>query len=358
MAVYSLAFLSTGFLALLWRKYERGEWRTRRFKIRTGEVFRILTFLPMFLVNALMYNVGIDYRSYASTFYALKDGGTSNMEIGFQWINRLVARLGLDFQFVYIICCLIGYTLLAVCTKDYSSNFALTLILYFSCKCFFGLGMLQLRQFIAVMIVFWSYRFIAGKRPVCYVLTVLCAGLFHFTALMMLPMYFIFRIRLKLGHYICLAVIALPVNLAHNQVIYFLYRMIKPGYIGTSYMEQPLVFDTFAAVEVLMVILIIAVYYNRIPRGDVLNPILINSIFTGAFIILFCQWIPQTHRIASYFIYPMVFLVPNLLELEKDWRTRFLLSAAFVGYTAVFITLRGPSGIVQWLPYQSVLFRS
>ena len=125
-------------------------------------IVAVFAFFPMFLIYAFQYSLHSDYDNYFATFLEIKSGTGHIREIAIHYINKLVAIVGLDFQFVYIFVYLIAFIILAKCLIDYSKDYALSLALFITV--FFTLGFLQIRQLVAVSIVLWGYRYAYKKK--------------------------------------------------------------------------------------------------------------------------------------------------------------------------------------------------
>ncbi|MDE1239238.1 EpsG family protein [Vibrio aestuarianus] len=67
-------------------------------------IFVTLSFMIVFVISSIRYNVGSDYPNYAEIFYSIQDGGSKDIEVGFRYINLLFSSLGFGFQsFVFFI---------------------------------------------------------------------------------------------------------------------------------------------------------------------------------------------------------------------------------------------------------------
>lgn len=160
--------------------------------------FWALSFFCLFLPAAFR-GYGVDHDSYTMIFDSVGQRGWSFLEeySGFPEplfivVNFIADYLG-DFQYVYIISAFISLfftykafarkvneTNLAICVWMFSTLFYITL---------FGL----VRIGIAVGIITYAIRYIEEGKIMKYSAYVIMATLFHYSAIVMLPLFFIFK---------------------------------------------------------------------------------------------------------------------------------------------------------------------
>ena len=341
MVVYIILLGLTMLFAWFWRCAEcqllqekAGEACKASKGYRTGLLRRNLwvamTFFPMYIINAGMYYVGNDYSNYVKEFEKIRSGGESTMDIAYVWLNKLIIRLGLDFQFVLVILCLVAYILFFVCIHKYSENYPISFLLYFVIGYFFLLNLNQIRQWMALILVMLSYQYIERRKIVPFLVLVVLATLFHFTAVIFIPFYFILSVRYKASIYVVLMLILIPFNFFYNRLLQFLFATFRPSYVGSAYMDKTLQFDMFLIVAMFSVLMMILFYYEAIIDSRI-HTIFMNAFFIAFLLIVFCGWIPEVSRFSYYFYMPMIFLVPNTLLKEKRQSQRFIWLVAIVG---------------------------
>ena len=80
------------------------------------------------------------------------------------------------------------------CLSKYSINIGLSIFVFFASTEFVFL-LNGARQFIAVCIMFYAFRFIVEKKPIKYYICLLIAVQIHLTVIVMLPAYFFARLK-------------------------------------------------------------------------------------------------------------------------------------------------------------------
>ena len=63
-------------------------------------LFKIITFLLLFLPAAFRYNVGADYQNYINMYNEISAGGKELIEPGYWFLNYIIDKCGGSAQFV------------------------------------------------------------------------------------------------------------------------------------------------------------------------------------------------------------------------------------------------------------------
>lgn len=320
-----------------------------RYKIKVI-FWAILAFLPMFLINALMKNVGTDYGNYYVYYQRIVSGNEQEVEITYKLICLLVNKLGLEFQWVYVIYSLMSYGLLSFCLKKYSKNYAVSYLMFFLNGYFATLGLHQIRQFTAVMLVFWGLSYIKSHEFLKYLGCVLLATTFHFTAIIMLPFYWILGKKWKSTAFIMVAIILLPFNLFYTEIMTWLFATFLPRYLNTNYTTRG--FGVSALfLGLILLPLLISILYEKMCEEE--HTIFKNCMYFSSILVLFGSWLPEYKRFVYYFFIPSIVYIPTLLESDKNkWRKR-IFYVILLGFYAVYFM----KTFNEWsiAPYRSVL---
>lgn len=95
-------------------------------------------------------------------------------------------------QFYILITSIIVITLFVKSIWDYSEHFTFSMFLFVTMGLFFT-SMNIIRQFIAIAILFYGFRFVKNKSFLKYLVCVLLAYGFHASAIIMAPLYFLIK---------------------------------------------------------------------------------------------------------------------------------------------------------------------
>lgn len=201
MEPYIYLFLFITFLAIISALDKR--------KGKRNLFFVFVSFFAIILFQSLRkWTVGIDVVTYLNFFERLSAESMMDfssefytIETGFLIYNKLIAWFTSDKQiFLAIVSASIFIPIGYVIYKN-SKNF------YLSITALITLGIYNftfsgLRQSIAIAIVFLSFEFIKKKKWFWFVLIVLLASSFHLSALVFLPAYPLYFLKIKKKHFL------------------------------------------------------------------------------------------------------------------------------------------------------------
>jgi len=157
----------------------------------------LFSFLFLSLVLGFRYNVGIDYMNYVNNFKSYQSGiKPRNIEIGYELINHLIAFSGFDFWLVFLIFSFIINYFTLKTLKDNSKNYLLSTIIIF------GTGFIffqtnGIRQAIAIACIFYGSKYIISSDLKKYLFFCTLGLGFHLTAYIMIPFYWLAKIKFK-----------------------------------------------------------------------------------------------------------------------------------------------------------------
>ena len=317
-----------------------------------SKAWMLCTFLPMFLICAFMYDVGNDYINYSVYFRRIANGQEQSVDLGYKLMNYLIAKMGLNFQWVIIIISLISFALLIIAIHKYSGNYALSYLLFMVSGYFYLLGINQIRQFTAVGIVCLAYQYIEKEECLKYIILVLIAGTFHFTAFILIPFYWILNKKWRASIFFMICMVLLPFNLFYNKIMVFLFATFLPRYLNSNYISKSFSIDIPYLCMILTVFLLTLIYAHLLEEKRY-NRIFINCIWIGTIIALFGSWLPEYKRFVYYFFVPAFFILPQIFVVEKRKILRWLVLGAEVAACLLYLVMA--SGTWSVIPYKSIL---
>lgn len=156
-------------------------------------LFFILSALPFFLVSALRYDVGTDYfKRYNYDYNRMSQGiEIKNLEIGFKLIIRFCLLFTQHSYLLFIITSAITIGIIFYIIIKKSTNPILSILIFLLGGFFFD-SLNILRQYLAISVVLMGYPFIfQNKKKIIYIGCVICAGLLHSTAFIMILLVFL-----------------------------------------------------------------------------------------------------------------------------------------------------------------------
>lgn len=300
----------------------------------------IFSFLIIILSGLRNKYVGIDTpnyenmylsianRSFEDIFYELSNfsfSGTDNTaEAGFLLLEKILQSLHAPFQmFLVVIAC--GFTIpLSRWIYEYSKRPLLSVLLYF-CLFFSLYGTTALRQTIAMAIAFFGGQFCLRKNKLLpYILCCIIAATIHRTALVLVPYYFISKIRwnrMKIG----ISMIMIP--------LLFSFRGTFTSYLATlaGYERYADYYEgagtwVFTAM-MLAVFLLTFIYCEKLHQVSDENNYLISAQVLACILLPISFVDPSNLRLIYYYAFNIILLVPELLEIMFNEKSKMLAEA-------------------------------
>lgn len=177
------------FLILIFVFLELGK---RRFI--KGVNFNFLAYLCVFIFSAIRFDVGYDYTLYYGWIegtYKFIEDQLNRLE----FLSRLMIEFSHDVQFFQLFFILSSFLIVLLFYKSismYSLDLRLSTLIFICFPVFYFYSFSIIRQYIAIALIFYGYRFIKERALIKYVLTLLIAMLFHKSAVIAIPIYFFY----------------------------------------------------------------------------------------------------------------------------------------------------------------------
>lgn len=130
-----------------------------------------------------------DYFKYGYTEFDFQE----QFNMGYGLLNKICKFFYPSFQFLLIVITILIISLYAKSIKDYSPYIWLSLILYVLIN--YYPSFFLLRQYLAMGVFLYSLKYIINRNPIRYGICMLIALSFHTTALIAVPLYFLYGIR-------------------------------------------------------------------------------------------------------------------------------------------------------------------
>jgi hypothetical protein len=213
MGIYVTNFLLISLIAAL-SSYEEDKIQSTKNLLLTNLGLVVAAAQLILILTFRSDNVGIDTRGYHLRF--IRYAGMSfaeiqqqHQELGFSLLIKLVSLLGGNFQwFLFVTSCIMIIPVVYIAGK-YSPYPYLSILLFivFDHYAFMFSG---IRQGVAFGICIWSFKYIREKKFFKFLLLVLLAAMFHKSAYLFIPAYFVARIkvcRTTIIYLICMGIL-------------------------------------------------------------------------------------------------------------------------------------------------------
>ncbi|WP_288614061.1 EpsG family protein [uncultured Bacteroides sp.] len=288
-------------------------------------LFLVLSFLIVSMFCGLRFFVGNDYGGYYYIFRNCRLGYPTRIEPSFFLLNKIFSNSTYGYIYVLFVSSVITvwllYKLLIKCN-----------ILYLGVFFLFTLNLLimindQVRQGIALSIFLYGFQYVEKKFFFKYSLFVILATTFHYTAILLLPLYFIRCFTFKPWMWIFLLLLVFflhRIGLLSNIVVSVLEH--TPIY-GEIYQTKGVYFEAvqessgLGTLYKLIIALVVAISYNKMKRNYYVDLFLIGSILN-----IFFVGFLLAERVSFYLLYANVVALPLLyLSTKKKIIRLFIL---------------------------------
>lgn len=312
-------------------------------------------FIALILISIVVgfrYEVGVDWAGYKRGFEIIRDTPTLTMldsyfEPAFFYVNKIVATMGLTYQWMFLTMALMTWFLFFKSLPTY----ILPLFIYFLfVDEFFFWGMNGIRQFLAIAFWVYSIKYIHRRELVKYLIAIFFAATFHKSSLILLPFYFIpYDKILKKNVWLSLFIVSfvigtnsIVIGLIENASVWLESRFAflnYSEYIGSKYLtiDNEVQAGSGYFFKIILNFLIIVVS-GRVVQYLPETKIYFILFFIGAIIFNFGYNIQLINRFNGYFIIMRsVVLAYTVWVFWKNRKYRVAISLFCVLYFVLFL---------------------
>ncbi|MCL2637998.1 MAG: EpsG family protein [Oscillospiraceae bacterium] len=335
-------------------------------------IYCVLAGGGLFAVAAMRFEVGYDYILYANWFNSLRLMTDSEImawsrEKGFALPAKIMADVFSDFQVMFVLIAFVITLGIFLLIHRRSALPWVSVTAFLAFGLFFN-SLNFMRQFIAAVFIAFALFYVAKNRFFRFAGLVLLASAFHFSALLLIPFFFVMKIKLN---YISLAVI-----LAGSAGAYiFITPLMKivTNYLYTSY--DPITHAEAASgltpvYTIPFAVLFVLAFLLRkmlAARNPHTNTLLMAMYFTTFF-----SFLGTAHGIISrlallFAVAPVLILSAEIYVLVRDlirltfkdarkkaWACGIIISLVFLGLGGAYYSFLLDDNYNGVLPYRSL----
>lgn len=296
-----------------------------------------VSFTLIFIFLALRYNFGNDYEWYLITFNSLGQFQISDFfgvllpyEPGWIILNWLFKDLGFFTMNAVLafFSCLIYYHFIK---KYIPAKYQwLAVFLYVFYPSFMLLHASAMRQSVAIMIFVFSMDYLNSKQPIRYFLCIGFAVLFHFTAIILLPVYFLVFLNQKIR--IISGVIFVSIYgmlfISGQALLPYFKEAISIFSTKYEFYQNAGVVNSGLGFLYYSLLFVLILYFEKLQNREIA---LIFKIAIISFLIIpLALIIDMTGRIGMYFSSATMIVYPNILISLKKPEYKFIFSTMLV----------------------------
>ncbi len=235
---YSITVLLASTFAGLAQKFAKD----KQGKYKLNKIFWILSMAVLVITMGFRtIGVGVDDLTYRRIFQTVQDIGpiqhffNTTMEPGYLVLNYIVGLFTDDFQIMLILISIIGifFFFKALEYERKNINLFLAVFLFSTILYFYYIGIIRL--FLAASITAYALRFVMEKKTAKFIICILIAGTFHYSAIFM--MFLVYFSTEKEEKPRSMRSIILLVTLAMPILIYVVSQVIFPN-MGDRYSNK------------------------------------------------------------------------------------------------------------------------
>lgn len=238
-------------------------------------IFITLTFGLFIIIAAFRAeNVGNDTSEYLRVFTNLSltgdiSGYTWRYEKGYLYLNKLLGLLVSHSQIILIVTSIIIMLGFARFISKYSRIYWLSTYLFFTLG-YFGMSMNTIRQYLAMIIIFFAYDYLRKRKLLGFVLIIFLASLFHKTALAFLLAWPITKFRFNYKSILTITISSVILYISFQTILQGLLRIFPTYqyYLDSSYLNGDIRIATIMNLLVGLSIIVFGVFIQSHNNSD------------------------------------------------------------------------------------------
>lgn len=281
----------------------------------------ILAFITLSVISGLRIGVGTDYYLYETIYENIFNlsGDSSHIENGYVLLNKIIYYIFDDSRMLFFITAIITIGLIIKSINDYSNNYKLSIILFVMLG-YYHSSFNGIRQYIAIAICMISMRYIKRKDFLKYIILIFISSLFHRTALIMIPLYFLLNIDYSKEKYTLLMSICFIIGLSYNFIAYKILPYIGGFYFekyGASiHMKNGLngKADYIYIISFIMICIISILLYDKIKIKTENNEIFLTMCILSIPFMMLGTRSQLFFRVSLYFSIYYIYLIPLVIQ--------------------------------------------
>ena len=295
--------------------------------------FILITIAFVLIAGLRKRNIGIDTTTYYRSFLAYKNISWSRLSLdifeepGYKILNWTIANgFHGDFQMLLMFEAIIAIVPVSMLIYHHSDNPAMSYFFYLAFG-FFTFALSGIRQSIAIGFTIIAFLQISKKKPLKFLLFVFLAMLFHQTAIITLPMYWLRRFKISIKNTLLFLVMGIVMYIFRSPIMAFLNEL------STNYYYTV---ETGGELQFLFIILMLVsalFMISEFVNGNPINCVVFFLIATTASIFWVLKMNPAMFRLYFYFYIYSIIYIPNQI---KSLKTSALRSGFTIGY--LFVT--------------------
>lgn len=288
------------------------------------KAFKVLCFLPLFLVSALRYNVGTDYMwTYYQGYIRVGNGNNfDEFSIGYKKMVQALNLITKDPQILFVVTSFIFCYFLWKAIYEQSADIFLSIVLVIVTRYYF-ISLNGIRQLIAMSIVIYATKYIIENKIIKFLIFLVIASLFHTSILLYAILIFLKKIDLSRKRIAIIGVGVIGVYFVGQSGV--LIDIIKKVLSNTKYMAHLghygyIVGSKFEIFTLALNVLVLLTFYLTGIDGkkDVKFKFFLNIQIITVMICALMSIVPLMERVYWMFGFYQILSIPYVLRNTKN----------------------------------------
>lgn len=285
--------------------------------------------IPTFFFS-VRYGIGTDYFNYLALYSDVYNGIDIKIEWAYKYLSKFVASFGGSIEVLFFIVSLIMILFIYLTLKDNHKIISPGVGMFVFMLLYYQYSFNIMRQMIAASIILYSIKYIKDRKFIKFMLFIFIASGFHITALIMVPIYFLYELLGKKKRKLISSItflIALVVVLSLDKILIPILNRFESLQQYIWYLEIKSSVDPdlgFILYE--LPILFLGVYlYKKMERSEK-NFNIYFSIYILGIIFEFSKLIGSDHisRLSINFEIVLVLLIPYFIRILNNRKELFI----------------------------------
>ena len=308
----------------------------------------IIALSILIFISTFRYSVGTDYFNYKRAMDSQQNINLLNyiqengiIEIGNYFTNKL-GNLFNEYNVVLAIRAMLTVITIYIAIWSHKEKLSISIAMFLFMCIYFPMSLNLSTQFIAICIVAISYKYIFEKNIMKFILTIFIASLFHTTALLVFPIYFLWnknkdisisKVRIILSILLCIFIVknirVILENISEIDIFssYSVYSTVNVNGNNRDIYLKILLF------------LIVFIFKDALIKHDNRNRLYILLILFNLIIGLSGSSSPWIKRMGLYFEITQIFILPGFIKILKNNKEKNLVGYTICMYAIGYFTL-------------------
>lgn len=320
-----------------------------------NNIFILISLVSLIVISGFRYKSGTDFHTYTEIYMlAPKTNLSDATDIGFLIICKILNRISLDPQLMFLVTSIIINILIVNTLRKKSTSYELSMWLYINTFAYYS-TFNGVRQWVAAAIVFSGSEYLFKRNFKKYLIVVILASLIHASAIVMLVIYFIvnskpFSLR---NLFIIISFIgAIFLYIPFVNLLFKLLQGTQYAYYFNVVKDSTNGVNPIRIIVYLLPVILFALFYKKLnKKKDKEIDIIFNLCIIGSLIMLLSVKQVFFARLIFYFDVYYLLLIPRLVTIGSKKFNRLIYYFIVICYFLFSYTLL-TYGEARILPYE------